>query len=153
MTIRRSPPNVVPGNKPRKKEAWPMNATESLIEANDAWIAAINSGDHATGLAAMSDDAVVVSPDGSTAVGREQFSRQIAELTRVPGFTIGFQLTSVSASNDGKSGVVVGRSTLTFTGPDGALTTTEQPLLTVWQQDENQSWRCYVDAVMAPSTN
>mgnify|MGYP005990420519 CR=1 FL=1 len=125
-----------------------MNNTESLVAAHVAWAETINAGHQSQGLATMSDDAVIVSPDGSTAVGRTQVTELIAALTSAPGFHLDFELDTVSVSDDGLAGVVVGKSGLTFTSPDGTLVTTEQTLLTVWRKDNDQTWRCYVDAVM-----
>jgi ketosteroid isomerase-like protein len=99
-------------------------------------------------MVALTDDAVIVSPDGSTAVGRNQFTEQLTELTRLPGFAIEFELTTATVSDDGTAGVIVGKSAITFTTPEGSPTLTEQPLLTVWRKDADQTWRCYVDAVM-----
>lgn len=125
-----------------------MNSTHTLIDAHDAWLNAINTGNHGVGMAALADDAVIVSPDGTAAVGRTEFTEQLTAMTQLPGFAIDFELTAATVSDDGNAGVIVGNSAITFTNSDGNLTTTEQPLLTIWRKDADQTWRCYVDAVM-----
>ena len=123
-------------------------AEQVLIESNAAWIAAINAGDHATGLGSMTDDAALIGPAGPVTKGIENVRAGLTQITSNPGFHIEFTLVDASVASDGATGFVVGDARIGSPGPDGVLRAQPQRLLTVWRKDEKGEWRCWLDVVI-----
>jgi ketosteroid isomerase-like protein len=116
-----------------------------ILRVDKEWAAAAASGtDLELALSFWSDDAAVFPPGAPAVVGKAAIREYVSGSFRMPGFSVWWETTDVTASPSGDLAYAVGRNRFTFPGPEGRPVTVHGKVVTVWRKDPT-GWKCVID--------
>ncbi|MCG8442445.1 MAG: DUF4440 domain-containing protein [Caulobacterales bacterium] len=120
----------------------------ALMAADRAWSAAVEASpnpDEAF-VSFMESDAVSLTSGAPRVDGREAISAQFYELARRSGFSVAWEPSEASVSDDASLGYTIGSYEMTVDDANGYGTTEVGKYLAVWRKQPDGSWRVAADA-------
>jgi ketosteroid isomerase-like protein len=131
-----------------KPEAPPDNsaAAAAAVQKADAdWSAAAQARNADSWVAFFADDAVVLPPNASIAVTKDDIRKMMTDSLALPGFSVSWQTTRAEASRSGDVGYTYGTYVITSNDANGKPSTDHGKYADVWKKQADGSWKCVVD--------
>ncbi len=119
---------------------------EQLMQTSREWSQAAQAGDMDKVASYFADDAVMISSGQQPVRGKQAIRANLAETSKIPGFTIRWEPLEGKVSQD--MGYLLERTHMTMTGPNGTPVTQTLQAVTVWRKMEDGSWKNVVDAAV-----
>lgn len=126
-------------------------ARESLRAAENAFAASVKDRDRDAFLSFIADDAVFVS--ASTLRGREAIGAAWAPFFAEDGPVLEWHPVDAEVLDSEGLGITRGPYTLTARRPDGSLASSHGTFFSVWQRQDDGSWKILVDSGSLPGSD
>lgn len=117
----------------------------AVREADAAFSAAAQSGDLDATMAFYADDAVSMPPNDSLKTGKAAIRQEFETMMALPGFSIGWQPSSVEVAASGDLAYSRGTAEFGMTLPGGAPMADSMKYVTIWRKQADGSWKVIVD--------
>lgn len=117
----------------------------AIIAADNAWLAATQTGNIDSVLSFWSEDARVIAPAQPPFVGRAAIRQMLVESAKLPGFSVSWQTTDVVVAPSGDVAYSFGTNVFTVPGEAGRVDTLRGQGVVVWRKDDGGRWRSVVD--------
>jgi uncharacterized protein (TIGR02246 family) len=121
---------------------------QQILAQEDKWNQAYAERDAEALAGFYADDAALASPDQQLVRGKEAIRQGAAEMAQDPNLQLSFRANRVQVADSGDLAYTRGQYTMTSTNPG-----TNQPqstrgyYLTVWQKQEDGSWKAVEDFI------
>jgi uncharacterized protein (TIGR02246 family) len=141
LSISQSSVSGLPSEKPSG-----TRPVEQLLRALDAqWAKAAAAKDVEQTIAYYSDDAIVLPPNGTSAVTKEAIRNVWKDMFASPGLVITWQPTRVQVGKSGEMAWVRGTYELTMNDTSGKSIDDRGKYLEVWEKQSDGNWKCAAD--------
>jgi uncharacterized protein (TIGR02246 family) len=123
------------------------DADIKAIQDNEIqWVQDFASRDAAKITAHYADDAIVMTPGGPSASGKDAIQKAIAGMVADPALSLKFQAAKVEVASSGDVGFTLGSYTLTFTDPHTKkLVNDHGSYVTTYRKQPDGSWKAVAD--------
>ena len=125
---------------------------EELLDLSRAWSDAVASGDMEAVLSYWADDAVMMAPGQPPIRGKAAIRDYLMATGDIPGFRIRWEPLEAHVSASGDLAYLIERNEITVTDSTGAPVTEYNKVVTVWERQEDGSWKNVVDMWNADPT-
>jgi uncharacterized protein (TIGR02246 family) len=123
----------------------PEAVMAEIHAAEEAQLAAFNSDDIDAATAVYTADAKFLGPGSPVQGGTDAIRASFQGMIDDPNSAVEIESTGAIVSQSGDLAVTTGDLTFTFTGEDGAPTVMNLAVLSVWQKQEDGSWKMALD--------
>ena len=123
----------------------PTDAPSEIRRLDADWSHAAQSRDVERALSFWSEDAIVFPPGRSALAGKAAIRDFVETSFRTPGFSIAWQTTTVTISENGDMAYTTGTNRVTFDAPDGRRVTVDGKAVEVWRRQKDGQWKCVID--------
>lgn len=118
-------------------------ARSAVTAADSAWEASFDSGEGLDGIVSyLSDDAVLIPPGRTPVRGKREIRRYMAAGLETPGFRVDWETLDVRVAPSGEVAYLTQRTRIAAQDSTGREVTFRGRGVTIWELDENGSWRC-----------
>lgn len=118
--------------------------SEALMEVNREWSKAASISPEAF-FSFIGSDALMMAPDKFVIRGHEGIGKLLQEFQSYPGFAISWEPQEAHVSKSGDLGYTLDRILVTFNGEDGNKVKLFEKGITIWNKQEDGSWKLAVD--------
>jgi ketosteroid isomerase-like protein len=127
-------------------------AEATLAEADAAWAAAAAAGEVERILDFWAEDAVNFFPGKPPAFGKAAITKLVRGMRARDGFSLGWHAENVCVAASGDMGYTSGPFEMSIPLDDGGTVRQAGNYLVVWKKDDNDNWKCAVEAsVVVPA--
>ena len=117
---------------------------QALMQADQRWSDA--SATYEGHMSYFADDAIVFATNKPMISGKENISKDAAEMFNLPGASVKWSPTSVEVAASGDIGYSYGNYTFSMIDSTGNTITDNGKYLTVWEKQADGSWKVVADA-------
>lgn len=118
---------------------------QRLMELSREW-SDVAAGDDVDALMSYwADDAVMMPPGQPPLRGKEAIREFVSATGDIPGFSITWEPLVAHVSESGDMGYMLERNQMTMPDSTGALVTQYNKVVTVWEKQEDGTWKNVVD--------
>lgn len=118
---------------------------EKLMAMSRDWSNAVAAGDMEAVLSYWADDAVMMAPGQPPLRGKDAIEGFLASTAEIPGFEISWEPLEAHVSAGGNMAYLIERNQISMQDSTGARVTEHNKVLTVWERQEDDSWKNVVD--------
>jgi ketosteroid isomerase-like protein len=118
-------------------------ARQSLMAADQAWSETV--GDADAFAARLAPDVFFLPPDQPRVQGPVAFQGVLGPVLELPGSKLTWSADEAEVSEDGSMGYTIGTFELTVAGEDGTPATRVGTYLTIWDRQDDGTWKVAVD--------
>jgi len=141
VSVSQSSTSTSPSEKP--SGAQPVD--QFLRDLDAKWAKAAATKDVEQTIAYYSDDAIVLPPNGTSAVTKEAIRNVWKDMFASPGLVITWQPTRVQVGKSGEMAWVRGTYELTMNDTSGKSIDDRGKYLEVWEKQSDGNWKCAAD--------
>ncbi|MCI0414632.1 DUF4440 domain-containing protein [bacterium] len=117
-----------------------------ILELDKQWAHAAAEGQDIDRIVSFwADDATLMPPGTPAIAGKDAIRKFVQESLAIPGFSITWETSSVTLSQDGTLAYAFGSNKTTFYDPEGKQITLHGKGITVWRKEPSGTWKCVVD--------
>lgn len=133
-------------SSPDEPESVDRNAVaESLMAMSRDWSDAVAAGNMEAVLGYWADDAVMMAPGQPPLRGKNAIEGFLASTAEIPGFEISWEPLEAHVSAGGNMAYLIERNQISMLDSTGTRVTEHNKVLTVWERQEDGSWKNVVD--------
>ncbi len=125
---------------------------EKLMQISREWSKTAGTGDVEKTLDYWADDAMVMSPGQPALKGKKAIREMLEGTSKIPGFRISWEPISVVVSESGDMAYMIEQNQITVNDSLGNPVTEKNKAVTVWQKENDGSWKNVVDMWNADPT-
>lgn len=126
---------------------------EHLMAMSRDWSDAVAAGDMEAVLGYWADDAVMMAPGQPPLRGKDAIEGFLASTAEIPGFEIRWEPLEAHISAGGNMAYLIERNQISMLDSTGARVTEHNKVLTVWERQEDGTWKNVVDMWNADPTD
>ena len=117
-----------------------------ILDLDNQWARAAAEGrDIDLIVSFWADDAMLMPPAMPVISGKDAIRQFIEQSLAMSGFSITWETTDVTVSQDATLAYAVGRNKTTFNDPQGKQITVHGKAVTVWRKEPSGIWKCVID--------
>lgn len=118
----------------------------TILELDKHWASAAAEGRDIEYIVSFwADDATVLPPGMPAVVGKNSIRHFVQESLATPGFSITWETTDITISQDGTLAYTIGKNKTTFNDVQGKQVTVHGKAITVWRKEPSGVWKCVID--------
>ncbi len=123
-----------------------VKEAEKLMELSREWANSVKDKDVEKMLSYWAEDAILMSPNEASVIGKESLRGMVERSMQIPGFEIHWEPQSAFVSKSGDLGYVIIKNYMT-TPIDtlGNTRTVYNKGVEIWKKEENGDWKNVVD--------
>ena len=118
---------------------------QKLMQLSREWSEVASTGNIDSLMTYWSDDAVMMAPGQPPLRGKEAIRSFVEASGQVPGFEVSWEPLSAHISNDGSMAYLIERNKMAFNDSLGNRVVENNKVVTVWQKNEDGSWKNVID--------
>jgi ketosteroid isomerase-like protein len=121
-------------------------ARAEILDLDKQWARAAAEGNNTDLIVSFwADDAMLLPPAMPAIIGKDAIRQFVEQSLAMPGFSITWETTDVTLSEDATLAYAVARNKTTFNGPQGKQITVYGKAITVWRKEPSGTWKCVID--------
>jgi ketosteroid isomerase-like protein len=134
-----------PSSSPSEKSSDTQTVEQLLRSLDGDWAKTAAGKDVEQTIAFYSDDAIVFTPNATSAATKEAIRNRWKEMFASPGFVITWRPTRVQVGKAGEMAWVSGTYELTMNDASGKPIDDRGKYLEVWEKQTDGNWKCAAD--------
>jgi ketosteroid isomerase-like protein len=120
--------------------------SEIILDLDKQWARAAAEGSNIDHIVSFwADDAMLLPPAMPAIVGKNAIRQFVEQSLAMPGFSITWETTDVTVSQDATLAYGVGRNKTTINDAQGKQITIHGKAITVWRKEPSGIWKCVID--------
>lgn len=120
-------------------------AEDAIRAADQGWARVFGAKDLKASVDYCASEASFMAPNSPAAIGRQAIGQAFAAFFAFPDIKIDWQPTKIAVARSGELGYSSGIYEMTFKDPAGKTMTDRGKYVTIWQKQNDSSWKVVSD--------